>query len=183
METTYKPALFRTVWLTDAVKAVFFETGGIFMAIGAGVAFAFSAELEFLRWAAWLLVGFLVLAVIGYTAANAYSERVNQEVFVRNWIEASGNSEEKSLRQGLLATGGYAAALGAAGSMARDSTLMDEPMFNIDGTPMVGMLDVNGNVYGVTEDSSGAWNTDTGHFGTDDTSYLSPMNMDDPTQL
>jgi len=31
-----------------------------------------------------------------------------------------------------------------------DSSDFDEPSFNIDGTPMIGMFDMHGNMYGVT---------------------------------
>lgn len=35
-----------------------------------------------------------------------------------------------------------------------DFVQSDMPSFNIDGTPMIGMLDINGNPYGITSSTS-----------------------------
>lgn len=41
-----------------------------------------------------------------------------------------------------------------------DSWINDGPAFNIDGTPMMGMFDIHGNVYGVTDDMFSSSNSD-----------------------
>ena len=38
--------------------------------------------------------------------------------------------------------------------MGRTDDMISQPLFNIDGTPMCGILDIHGNPYGITSSSS-----------------------------
>lgn len=60
-----------------------------------------------------------------------------------------------------------------ADDMMSSTSMFDDtsrPMFNIDGTPMVGDMDINGNFYGMTSshstfDSGSSWSSSSDSFG------------------
>jgi hypothetical protein len=93
------------------------------------------------------------------------------------WIAAARTDEERQRRQKVWETGGWAAvalALAAAAGVRtkQDSDDDSGPMVNVDGTPMFGMTDANGNPFGVT------YNSAADSFTPSAGSYESPIGED-----
>lgn len=177
MTTNYKPKAFRAAWLTDAVATMYAATGGILPFVALAVVFIFGSKSELARVAVYLGASFYALGIIACTYLNRQAERASQVEFVHKWINSAPDAEQQAQRSKIFAVGGMGAALGAAGVTAFDSSMLT-PRVNVDGSPMMGNIDINGNPYGMVGAESGAWNSDTGGFAADDTAYKSPIGMD-----
>jgi hypothetical protein len=120
----------------------------------------------------------LFLSLVGYLLIKnflAYDEirRKGIELAAANWVRDGADAEEVQDRFAQLK------AHGAEGILVREGLLFDGgPAVNVDGTPMIGSLDINGRPFGAAFEGFVTTDASSGMSMDGNATYSPPIGMD-----
>ena len=121
--------------------------------------------LKMLNTTFWMGIIAMIIGMVGWNLSKQRDVEA-WRVAGRGWITSAGSPDEQSLRldrvrrlgvkralaeAGILGTGVAAAAGASWWSLGSgEDSSNSAPAFNVDGSPMLGAFDINGNAYGVS---------------------------------
>ncbi len=112
------------------------------------------------------------MGVLVFVSMRTY-ERLSarhKDALLHNWMVQAADAEERAARAALLERDPRAA--------WRQASRDQGPVFNVDGTPMVpgyAGVDLNGNLYGMSDHASPVYNSSTDTFSVPGSAYSSPF--------